>query len=204
MASLSFSRSSATTVWFTATGLTATHTYSLQVYGTKWVDKVTNLTGSTSYTKSFSVNDPTSYQARLWDATISGVAATGTIPAWSAVRVYAQCTDGVSQFTLYYGGSTTIVSATSGVVSVEIDSGTTVSVQSVVPRSGYGTPYLLYYNTASDPYGKNGPREFSSSTSISDTSFDRRLWVGATSQSQEIPVKPAISNVTTTATGATV
>lgn len=38
MASLSFSRSSATTVWFTATGLTATHTYSLQVYGTKWVD----------------------------------------------------------------------------------------------------------------------------------------------------------------------
>lgn len=204
MASLSFSRSSATTVWFTATGLTAAHTYSLQVYGTKWVDKVTNLTGSTSYTKSFSVNDPVSYQARLWDATISGVAATGTIPAWSAVHVYAQCTDGVSQFTLYYGGATTIVSATSGIVSVEIDSGTTVSVQAVLPRSGYGTPYLLYYNTASDPYGKNGPREFSSSTSISDTSFDRRLWVGATSQSQETPVKPAISNVTTTATGATV
>ena len=147
MASLSFSRSSATTVWFTATGLTATHTYSLQVYGTKWVDKVTNLTGSTSYTKSFSVNDPVSYQARLWDATISGVAATGTIPAWSAVHVYAQCTDGVSQFTLYYGGSTTIVSATSGIVSVEIDSNTTVGVQAV-ERHIYSTTTLLLIRMA--------------------------------------------------------
>ena len=102
MATLTFSRSSATRVVFTASGLAASHTYSLQVYsGTNWVNKVTNLSGSTSYTKFFDVDNPTSYQARLWDATISGTVATGTIPAWSAIRIYAQCTDGVSQFTLH-------------------------------------------------------------------------------------------------------
>lgn len=205
MATLTFSRSSATRVVFTASGLTASHTYSLQVYsGTSWVNKVTNLSGSTSYTKFFNVDNPTSYQARLWDATISGTVATGTIPEWSSIRIYAQCTDGVSQFTLRYGGSTAIVSATAGVTSVEVASGAIVGVQAVIASSGYGTPYLLYYNTASDPYGKNGPREFSSTTSISDTSFDRRIWVGATSQSSGTPVKPTIANVTTTANSATV
>lgn len=205
MATLNFSRSSATRVVFYASGLTTTHTYSLQVYGgSKWYDKVTGLVGSTSYQKFFDVDTASSYQARLWDVTISGVAATGTIPAWAAVHVYAQCADGVSQFTLYYGGATTIVSATSGVVSVEIDSGTTVGVQNVVSRSGYGTPYLLYYNIASDPYGVRGPQEFQSSTYLSDTSFDRRIRVGATSQSQETPVKPTIVNVTTTASSATI
>lgn len=205
MATLTFSRSSATRVVFYASGLTTTHTYSLQVYGgSKWYDKVTDLVGSTSYQKFFTVDSASSYQARLWDVTISGVAATGTIPAWSAVHVYAQCADGVSQFTLYYGGATTTVSATSGVTSIEVDSGTTVGVQNVVPRSGYGTPYLLYYNIASDPYGVRGPQEFQSSTYLSDTSFDRRIQVGATSQAQETPVKPTIINVTTTATSATV
>lgn len=179
MATISFSRSSATTVWCSASGLTTTHTYSIQVYGTRWVDKVTGLVGSTSYTKSFSVNGPASYQARLWDNTISGVAATGTIPAWSSISVYAQCAAGVSQFTLYYGGATKVVSASSGSVSVDVDSGTTVRVENVVLRTGYKRPYLLWYNTQSDLYGYHGPKEFTSTTTI-DATFERRIKVGAT------------------------
>lgn len=205
MASITFARVSESKVRFTADKLTAAHTYSVQVLGNgTWWNKVTDLAGKTAYTDTFTVDSTTSYQARLWDVTISGEAARGTIPAWSAVHIYAQCTDGVSQFTLYYGGATTTVDATKGVTTVEIDSGTTVSVQNVVPRDGYGTPYLLYYNTASGPYGQYGPNEFYSSASISDTSFDRRLWVGATSQSQATPVTPTIVNVTTTANSATV
>lgn len=205
MAKLTFRRSSETTVWVTADGLTAAHTYSLQVLGNgKWWDKLTGLSGSTAYTKSFTVDSGASYQARLWDETISGEATRGTIPAWSEIRIYAQCTDGVEQFTLYYGGSTTVVKATGGITTVTVASGATVRVESVVPRDGYGTFYLLYYNTASDPYGQYGPNRFDSSASISDTSFDRRIWVGATSQSQATPVTPTIVNVTTTANSATV
>lgn len=83
MASIQFSRSNATTVWATATNCTTSHTYTIQVYsGGTWWDKVTNLSGKTSYTKSFSVSGSGSYSARLWDETIHGVAATGSIPEW--------------------------------------------------------------------------------------------------------------------------
>ena len=84
MATIVFSRSSASTVWASANGCIASHTYKIQVYGNgSWWDKVTGLVGSTSYTKSFSVDGPGSYSARLWDVTILGVGATGTIPEWN-------------------------------------------------------------------------------------------------------------------------
>lgn len=87
MASIQFSRSNATTVWATATNCATNHTYTIQVYsGGTWWDKVTNLYGSTSYTKSFSVNGSGSYSARLWDETIHGVAATGSIPEWETSK----------------------------------------------------------------------------------------------------------------------
>ena len=83
MASIQFSRSNATTVWANATNCTASHTYTIQVYsGGTWWDKVTNLYGKASYLKSFSVSGSDSYSARLWDETIHGVAATGSIPKW--------------------------------------------------------------------------------------------------------------------------
>lgn len=83
MPTIVFSRSSASTVWASASGCVASHTYKIQVYGNgSWWDKVTGLSGSTSYTKSFSVDSANSYSARLWDVTISGSTATGTIPEW--------------------------------------------------------------------------------------------------------------------------
>lgn len=87
MASIQFSRSDSTTVWATASNCAASHTYTIQVYsGGTWWDKVTNLYGNTSYTKSFSVNGSGSYSARLWDETIQGVAATGSIPEWETSK----------------------------------------------------------------------------------------------------------------------
>ena len=87
MASIQFSRSDSTTVWATASNCATSHTYTIQVYsGGTWWDKVTNLYGNTSYTKSFSVNGSGSYSARLWDETIQGVAATGSIPEWETSK----------------------------------------------------------------------------------------------------------------------
>ena len=83
MTSIQFSRSNATTVWANATNCTTSHKYTIQVYsGGTWWDKVTNLYGKASYIESFSVSGSGSYSARLWDETISGVAATGSIPKW--------------------------------------------------------------------------------------------------------------------------
>lgn len=128
MATLTFSRSSATNVAFTASGLTTTHTYSLQVYGgSKWYDKVTGLVGSTSYTKFFTVDSTSSYQARLWDVTISGVAATGTIPAWDA------STDVTVMIYNYLNGSNTLVNG-----SYTGKEGSTFSIQAS------GTQYQTY------------------------------------------------------------
>ena len=78
MASIIFSRLSESRVSARATGCVASHTYNIQVYGNgSWWDKVTGLSGSTSYTRSFSVDTGDSYRARLWDTTILGVGATG-------------------------------------------------------------------------------------------------------------------------------
>lgn len=87
MTTIVFSRSSSSTVWASAGGCVASHTYKIQVYGNgSWQDKVTGLSGSTSYTKSFSVDSASSYSARLWDVTILGVGATGTIPEWDTAK----------------------------------------------------------------------------------------------------------------------
>lgn len=89
MAKISFSRASATKVWANATNCIATHTYKIQVQSSSgsWYDKVTDLSGKTSYLVSFSVDGSGSYDARLWDVTILGVGATGTIPKWTSVTV---------------------------------------------------------------------------------------------------------------------
>ena len=84
MASIIFTRLSETRVSARITGCVASHTYSIQVSGNgSWWDKVTGLSGSTSYTRSFGVDTGDSYSARLWDKTILGVGATGTIPEWT-------------------------------------------------------------------------------------------------------------------------
>lgn len=96
------------------------------------------------------------------------------------VYIYAKAGTGVSSFDLTIGGSVYTVSASDGQISRSITSGTTVKIGNVTPKSGYGSPYNLYYNTESDPYGENGPKQFTSSVTVSGTDFTRRLTVTAT------------------------
>lgn len=185
MASISFTRISSSTVRYSASGLVLNVDYEIQVYSSsnaKWYAKDSFTAERTSMTGTFTVDTSSSYSGRLYDATNGTSVSTATIPAYTednSVTIYAQCTDGVSQFTLVYGSSTRVVYNTSGVVSVTMTAGASLSVRSVYSLDGYSSPYLLYYNLESDPYGYHGPREFTSSTSI-DSSFDRRLKVGAT------------------------
>lgn len=188
MASITFSRLSENRVSARATSCVASHTYSIQVYGNgSWWDKVTGLSGSTSYTRSFSVDTGDSYRARLWDTTILGVGATGTIPEWTpeveTISVRAECGDGVASFTISCNGASKLVRATSGYTYMTVDSGSSVSISNVTPVDGYSYPYFLYYNTQSSPTGWDGPIRFTTSTVVTSTSFDRRLRVTASMES---------------------
>lgn len=185
MAGISFTRPSAGTVRYSATGLALDHEYKIQVQsGGTWYDKASFTAERTSQSGSFSVDSSGSYSGRLYSVTLGTVLATATIPAYSDVStatIYAQCAAGVSQFTLVYGSSSTIVRATAGVTSVTVTKGTAVSIRSVYTEDGYESPYILSGNTASAPGSWDEfAIEFTSTYSISDTSFDRRLKVGAT------------------------
>lgn len=189
MASISFTRVSETTVRYSATGLALNVDYQVQVYSSsngKWYAKDSFTAERTSMSGTFTVDTSGSYSGRLYDATNGTSVSTATIPAYlvsNEITVYAQCADGVSQFTLVYDGNTRVIYNTSGSVAVTMTAGASLSVRSVYSLDGYGSPYLLYYNTESDPYGVHGPISFTGSASISDTSFDRRIRVGATETS---------------------
>lgn len=207
MASITFTRSSETRVSARITGCVASHTYSIQVYGNgSWWDKVTGLSGSTSYTRSFSVDTGDEYSARLWDKTIQGVGATGTIPAWTpeveTVSIRAECGDGVASFTISCNGVSKLVRATSGYTYMTVDSGSSVTISDVTPVDGYSDPYYLYYNTQSNPTGWDGPIRFTTSTVVTSTSFDRRLRVTGSRESlypytQKVYIDDSYSSSTT-------
>lgn len=188
MASIIFTRLSENRVSARATGCVASHTYSIQVYGNgSWWDKVTGLSGSTSYTRSFSVDTGDSYRARLWDATILGGVDEETIPEWTpeveSISIRAECGDGVESFTISCNGASKLVRATSGYTYMTVDSGSSVSISDVTPADGYSYPYFLYYNTQSSPTGWDGPIRFTTRTVVTSTSYDRRLRVTASMES---------------------
>ena len=142
MASIIFKRLGETRVSARVTDCVSSHTYSIQVYGNgSWWDKVTGLSGSTSYTRSFAVDTGDSYSARLWDKTIQGVGATGKIPEWTpeveTISVRAECSDGVASFTMSCNGVSKLVRATSGYTYMTVDSGSSVSISDVTPVDGY-------------------------------------------------------------------
>lgn len=148
MATIVFSRSSASTVWASANGCVASHTYKIQVQSSNgtWYDKVTGLVGSTSYTKSFSVDSASSYSARLWDVTILGVGATGTIPEWETekdvtVRVYN-----------YLNGSNTLTDG-----SYTGQEGSSFSIQAAGTQyQSYVSVYTFqYFTLSSEDYDMN-------------------------------------------------
>lgn len=185
MASIIFTRLSETRVSARITDCVASHTYSIQVYGNgSWWDKVTGLSGSTSYTRSFGVDTGDSYSARLWDKTIQGVGATGTIPEWTpeveTISVRAECGDGVESFRMSCDGVNKLVRASVGYTFMTIDSGHSVLISDVTPVDSYSYPYFLHYNTESNPTGWAGPIRFTTSTTVTSTSYDRRLRVTAT------------------------
>lgn len=185
MAGISFTRPSSGTVGYSATGLSLDHEYKVQVQsGGAWYDKDSFTAESTSKSGTFSVDSSGSYSGRLYSVTLATVLATATIPAYSdvsTVTIYATCETGVSQFTLAYGTRSTIVTAEAGVTSITITAGTSITIRSIYTQDGYGSPYTLYANIASAPYNWYAyTREFTNSTTLSDTSFDRRVKVGAT------------------------
>lgn len=185
MASIIFTRLSETRVSARITDCVASHTYSIQVYGNgSWWDKVTGLSGSTSYTRSFGVDAGDSYSARLWDKTIQGVGATGTIPKWTpeveTISVRAECGDGVERFRMSCDGVNKLVRASVGYTFMTIDSGHSVLISDVTPVDGHSYPYFLHYNTESSPTGWDGPIRFTTSITVTSTSYDRRLRVTAT------------------------
>ncbi len=195
MAGISFTRNSESSVQYQASGLTRNSEYAVQIYSSangKWYVKDSFKATSTRASGSFTVDSAGSYSGRLWDYTLGREVASATIPAYdSTIYVYAECADGVSQFTLVYDGRTTLVRSTAGIVPIRISKVSRLSVQSVYALPGYDSPYLLYYNTGSDPYGWHGPTSFTGSISISDVSFDRRIKVGAT-QSAVYPYRQIV------------
>lgn len=187
MAGISFTRPSGGTVRYSATGLSLDHTYKIQVYsGGTWYDKASFTAESTSKSGTFTVDSSGSYSGRLYSVTLEDALATATIPAYtesSTVTIYAKCETGVSSFKISGGTQEkTILNTDSG--SITVTAGVAVTISSVVPMTGYTSPYTLYANMPDYPNSWDATsREFTNTTTLSDTSFDRRLKVGATAQS---------------------
>lgn len=137
----------------------------------------------------------------VWcDIILEGETSPTTTLTWSGytesdiVYIYAKAGSGVSSFDLTIGSSTYTVSASDGQISHSITSGTSVNIGNVTPKSGYGSPYNLYYNTESDPYGENGPKQFTNSVTISGTDFTRRLTVTASKSVYAFTTRVLIDN----------
>lgn len=186
MASISFTRPSSGTVRYSATGLSLDHEYKIQVYsGGTWYDKVSFTAESTSQSGTFSVDSSTSYSGRLYSVTLEDTLASATIPAYtesSKVTIYAKCDTGVSQFTMVAGSGTyTVYNTDAAATQATITAGLGVTIRSVYPMDGYDSPYILYANIESDINNWSAvTKEFTNSTTLSDTSFDRRIKIGAT------------------------
>lgn len=181
---ISFSRTSASTVSFTASGLTLAHSYVIQVYGNgQWWNR-NSFTSVTTKSGSFSVDTENSYSARLYDNTYSTVVATGIIPAWkttTTIYIYARCGTGVSEISVTTDQGYLSVTSTS-YKSIAATSGSSVTIAGISIKNGYTTPFILYYNTSSSGSSLAGSYTFSSSTTIQETSYSRYFEVAATGQ----------------------
>ena len=192
MASIAFSRSSESTVWFTASGCETSHTYRVQVRGSNgtWYDKTSDLFGSTSYTKSFSVDTGNSYSARLVDDTTSlTVVATGTIPAWEydeeeTVRI-------LNYLDSSYGD------LADGSYTGKIDSSFSIMASGTQYQTYVRQYDFLYYTLSSESYRY----QYGTGSPITIT---KGLQVRVYWKSKIKPVKPTITNVSTTNTKATI
>lgn len=90
---------------------------------------------------------------------------------------------GVSSVDVYFNSTSHIVYESDGSKTFYVTAGTSITIRNVVPASGYASPYLLYYNTSANPYTYSGPKSFTGSTTISETSFNRLLSISATESS---------------------
>lgn len=191
MASASISGTS-----LTVTGLTGTHYYAFRVYyrtpssssyssfrvpssGTIYASGRTSWSCELSNYISMTTAGTYFFYVNIWDETSASNTETNTVSktvsSGSTSRThYARVGTGVSS---YKFGSTTIKSSSSQSFT---STSSSLNVGSVSVASGYGTPYILSYNTEYDSTNWNaGSKEFTSSTSIS-TTFTRRITVSAT------------------------
>ena len=100
------------------------------------------------------------------------------------VTISAWCDAGVSSYrvTSKVNGSNyiTVSSTSTGLATLSIKPNTGVSIGSITVNSGYKMPYLLSQNSASDLSGWHGPTSFTGAYTSLDTSYNRRIKVGAT------------------------
>lgn len=180
------------------TGLTSGHKYAFRIYyktpnASSYSSERRPSSGevtvnATTYTYNFSSllseSGTYSFYVNVWDGTTSTNTETSTVTySYGMVSVRAECGDGVKSFTISCNGTSKTVRNTSGYTYMDVASGQTVIISNVTSLSGYGSPYSLYYNTAYNPTGWDGPITFTASTMVENTSYDRRLRVTASMES---------------------
>lgn len=100
------------------------------------------------------------------------------------VTISAWCDTGVSSYRVTSkvndSNYITVSSTSTGLATLSIKPNTGVSIGSITVNSGYKIPYLLSQNSASDLFGWHGPTSFTGAYTSLDTSYNRRIKVGAT------------------------
>lgn len=145
------------------------------------------------------------FYVHIWDATARTNEDTNIVVytiGVATVTVTGIAGTGVSSYRISDGSKNIQVASKTTGNSFTVNSGATLTVYDVVLESGYQTPCYLYYNHLSDASPIYGPNEFTGSTLISDTSFNRYLKVTASEMSK--PVSPVINSVSVGKDSATV
>ena len=100
------------------------------------------------------------------------------------VTISAWCDAGVSSYRITSkvndSNYITVSSTSTGLATLSIKPNTGVTIGSITVNSGYKIPYLLSQNSASDLFGWHGPTSFTGAYTSLDTSYNRRIKVGAT------------------------
>lgn len=143
---------------------------------------------ATTYTYNFSSLLSSSgtyyFYVNVWNGTTSTNTTTSTVSyTYGMTTIQGQCGDGVKSFVMSCDSTSITVTNSYGYRTMSVGSGRTVIISSVTPVDGYGTPYMLYYNSKSNLSSWNGPNTFSGSTYVEDTSYERHIKICATQTS---------------------
>lgn len=92
--------------------------------------------------------------------------------------VTLSCGEGVSSFLVNINNSTYTITGYTTIQNVIAD---TYTIYSVTPQDDYITPYIMYYNIASEPENQYaGSKEFNSTDTFSVSNYNRLIQIAAT------------------------